>query len=88
LLYILFRCLLGQNTKLSEMEYVPYLLFAATIAEIVDTVGRQEIRQANIEQTLSQFLNEMYSLEEKTGMMPIDVTTRTVNVDSNSLEFS
>jgi ATP-dependent Zn protease len=70
------------------MEYVPYLLFAATIAEIVDTVGRQEIRQANIEQTLSQFLNEMYSLEEKTGMMPIAVTTRTVNVDSNSLEFS
>jgi hypothetical protein len=37
---------------------------------------------------LSQLLNEMYSLEEKTGMMLIAVTTRTVNVDSNSLEFS
>jgi hypothetical protein len=30
-------------------------------------------------------LNEMYSLEEKTGMMLIVVTTRTVNVDSDFL---
>jgi hypothetical protein len=69
---------LGQNTKQSEMEYVPRLLFAA---EIVDTVWKQIIGRANIAQTLSQLLTEIYNLEEKIRMMLTAVTTRTINVD-------